>query len=51
MRPYDSAETLDRLIKQSEKGREFARAGGQTITNAMMVSKVINLLEQASTFN
>ena len=45
MGPYNPAEPLAQLIKQLEKGREFVRAGGQTISNDMMVSKGITLLE------
>ena len=42
MGPYDPAEPLAWIIEQLEKGREFARAGGQTISSAMMmVSKLI----------
>ena len=44
--PYNPAEPLARLIEQLEKGREFARSGGQTIYDAMMISKGITLLEQ-----
>ena len=51
MGPYDPAETLPRLIKKLEKGREFTQSGGQTITYAMMVSKGINLLAQTAMFN
>ena len=46
MGPYDPAEPLAQLIEQLDKGREFARAGGQTISDAMMMSKVITLLAQ-----
>ena len=49
--PYDPAEPLDRLIGQLEKGREFARAGGQKISDAMMMSKGITLLAQTIIFN
>ena len=51
MGPYDPAEPLARLIQQLEKGREFARAGGQTISDAMMMSKGITLLAQTRLFN
>ena len=51
MGPYDSAETLAQLIDQLEKGREFTIAGGETIDNAMMVSKGITLLTQMVMFN
>ena len=46
MGPYDPAEPLAQLIDQLEKGREFARSGGQKISDAMMTSKVITLLAQ-----
>ena len=51
MGPYDPAEPLARLIEQLEKGREFARAGGQTIAAAMVVSEGITLLAQTAIFN
>ena len=51
MGPYDPAETLAQLIKQLERGREFAQAGGQTISDAMMMSKGITLLLQTGIFN
>ena len=51
MGPYGPAEPLARLIQQLEKGREFARAGGQTISDAMMMSKGITLLAQTRLFN
>ena len=44
MGPYGTAETLTGLIKQLKKGREYEIAGGQTIADAMMVSKGITLL-------
>ena len=46
MGTYNPAETLAQIIKQLEKGREFAQAGGQKISNAMMISKGITLLAQ-----
>ena len=46
MGPYDPAEPLAQLIDQLEKGREFARSGGQTISETVMMSKVITLLAQ-----
>ena len=49
--PYEPTEPLARLIDQLEKEREFARAGGQKIADAMMVSKGITLLVWTSTFN
>ena len=51
MEPYDPAEPLSRLLEQLEKWREIARAGGQTISKAMMMSKSITLLAQAGNFN
>ena len=51
MGPYDPAEPLARLIEHSEKGREFAGAGGQTISDTMMMKKLITLLAQMGIFN
>ena len=51
MGPYEPAEPLARLIEQLEKGGEFAHAGGQTILEAMMVSKGITLLSHTTNFN
>ena len=51
MGPYDPAEPLVRLIEHSEKGREFAGAGDQIISNAMMMSKLITLLAPMLIFN
>ena len=51
MGPYDPIEPLARIIEQLEKGREFSRSGGQTIYDAMMMSKGITLLEQTIIFN
>ena len=51
MGPYDPTEPLARLIDQLEMGRDFSRAGGQTIVDAMMVSKGITLLTQTDTLN
>ena len=51
MGPYDPAETLVQIIEQLEKGREFSIAGCQTISDAMMMSKVIALLAQTGIFN
>ena len=51
MEPYDSTEPLARLIEKLEKGREFVRVGGKTITEMIMVSKGINLLSQTAIFN
>ena len=47
---YDPLETLSRLIEQLEKGGEFAHAGGQKISDSMMVSKGITLLSHTYTF-
>ena len=46
---YDPSEPLARLIYQLEKGRGFARSGGQTVSKTMMVSKGIRLLAQIAT--
>ena len=51
MGPYNPAEPLARIIEHLEKGREFARAGGQTISDNMMMSKGITLLAQTGIFN
>ena len=51
MGTYDPAEPLSLMIKQLEKGIEFACAGGWTISNSMMVSKGITILEQTATIN
>ena len=48
---YDPMEPLTQLIEQLGKGREFARAGGQKITDSMMVSKGITFMAQAEMFN
>ena len=44
MGAYHLYERLVVIIEQLNKGREFARAGGQTISDDMMVSKGIILL-------
>ena len=44
MGPYKPTEPLDRLIEKSEKRREFLQAGGQTISDALMMSRGITLL-------
>ena len=49
--PYDPAEPLAQLIKQLEKGRKLSGAGGQTISNNMMMSKGITLKAQTGIFN
>ena len=41
MGAYDLSEHLSQLIKQLKRGRESARAGGQTIYDAMVVLKGI----------
>ena len=46
MGPYSPAEPLIQMIEQLEKGREFARAGGQTISDATIMSKGMTLLAQ-----
>ena len=51
MGPYDPAKSLAQLIEQLEKGREFARAGGQKISYAMMISKGITFLAKTENFN
>ena len=51
MGTYDPAEPLARLIDQLEKGREFAKAGGQMVAETMMVSKGITLLAHMEIFN
>ena len=51
MGPYNPAEPLARLIEQLERGREFKRAEGQKISDAMMMSKGITFLGQTGIFN
>ena len=51
MGPYHPAEPLARLAKQLEKGKEFAQAGGQAISDSMVVSKGITILAQMEMFN
>ena len=51
MGPYKPTEPLARLIEKIEKKREFTRAGGQAISNNMMMSKGITLLAQTGIFN
>ena len=48
MGTYDLAEPLYRLIEKLEKGRELEKSGGQTIVDAMMVSKGNILLAHTS---
>ena len=51
MGTYTPAEPLARLIEKLEKGREFAREGGQTIADNMMVSKGITILAHMKMLN
>ena len=51
MGSYDPAEPLSWTIEELETGREFSRVGGQTISDAMMMSKGITLLAQTLIFN
>ena len=51
MGPYNPAEPLARLIEQLEKGRELLGVVGQTISDDMMMSKLIALLAQTGIFN
>ena len=46
MVPYNPEEPLSQLIEQLENRKEFARAGDQKISDAIMVSKGITLLAQ-----
>ena len=48
-RPYDPVEPAAHLIDQFEKEIEFARAGGQMVDEAVMISIGITILEQTST--
>ena len=48
---YDPLEPLTRLIEQLEKGLKFAKSGGQTISDAMMMSKGIALMAQPENSN
>ena len=50
MRHYTPTEPISRLINQIEKWKEFLRAGRQTISDAIIVSKGINHLAQRDTF-
>ena len=49
--PYSPDEPLSRLIEQLKRGREFSRLGGHKISNAMIMSKGITLMEQMGVFN
>ena len=40
MGPYNPVEPLAQIIEELEKGREFAREGGQKLSDAMLMSKV-----------
>ena len=51
MTSYNPDESLVKLIGHIKKGREFARAIGQTISKAMIVPKGINLLSQTYVLN
>ena len=51
MGTYDPTESLARLIEQLEKGRSFAQAGGQTVSDVMIMSKGIRLLSHTGIFN
>ena len=51
MGPYNPVETLARLIEELLKEQDFARAKGEQIADAMMLSKEINLLSETSIFN
>ena len=51
MGPYNPSEPVSRIIDQLEKGREFAREEGQTISDAMMIYKGITILAQTATSN
>ena len=51
MGPYEPTEPLSRLIQHLERGRHFERAGGQKISDAMMLSKGITVLAHTAMFN
>ena len=51
MGPYNPAEPLACLLEHLDKWLELLCDRGQTITDVMVVSKVINLLVQTMTFN
>ena len=48
---YYLEEPLVLLVDHLDKGQEFACVWGQTIADAMVVSKVIILLGRTETFN
>ena len=50
MGPYNPAEPLAQPIEKLKKGREFAQSGVQTISDAMIVSKGVTILEQTVFF-
>ena len=49
--PYNPAEPLVQLIEQLKGGIQFLIAGGQTISDAMIMSKGITFLAQTGIFN
>ena len=51
MGPYERTGPLARLSEQLENRREFSGAEGKTISDSMMMSKVITRLEQTGIFN
>ena len=51
MGAYNPEEPLAQIIWQLEKGKVFARSGAQNNSDAMMVSKMMTLLEQKAKFN
>ena len=51
MGPYKPAKPLAYLIGNLDKGLEFARDRGKTISDTIVVSKGITLLTQTATFN
>ena len=51
MGAYNPTEPVAQLIEQLEKGIVFDLAGGQTISDAMMVYKGITILAQTGIYN
>ena len=51
MVPYNTAEPLTLLIEQLENGVELEQAGGQDISDTMMMSNGITLLAQTGVFD
>ena len=51
MGTYYPAEPLSCLIEKLKKGREFVRAGGKEIDDAMMMYKGITILAHTAKFN